>query len=753
VRPIAFLLTAFLVVCSPVGPDPSGDPDPAVAPRLASVSPGSDDVRVAPGVAVQFHVEATSPRARTLTITFLVDGLARATASSFSFQPATAGSYRVSAVVSDGELEVVHEWTVTVEPPNASPAVLLSIEPASGAAPLTARIRVQGDDPDGRVVRHRLELVGPRLLTLERPFPIDTILTLDAGSWQATAVVEDDGGATAVAGRGIEVAPPNLPPAPDLRVEPQSGEAPLEVVVDAGGTDPDGEIASYRLDIQGESITESASPIRRSARFEQAGAYRVRLSVTDDRGAEARDSLTIHVTERTPETDPPDPPPPPPPSEVAPTASLLVTPTEGEAPLEVGAHVTGQDADGSVATIRIDFDGDGVADASGGGASLDASFRYESAGTYSVTATAVDDDGLEGTAVAHVTVRPPSNLPPSGSLSLSVTSGDAPLEVRATASGSDPDGRIVKWEIEAHAGDGFLELDASRSATLVYAFQEADYAPRLRLTDDAGAVVTIEGAAVRVYRPIAGGEATVEGNPRFDATAIAPAVWSDGQDRWRFSVTVRDREGEPLANVRLRLASDRPALTAPDGTPLGPGMSLVSGELRTAADGTASGMLTTTLSTRIERAPVIDFRPFGVRIEADAGHGQWREVGRLEGLNANSTVSATASRVIVRPANEAVCPGTSIEIEVQARSRTDAPSPGAPAAGRYAELRFTDGSLVSVTPRTGYAAWRTDGAGVIRFAYAPTRADQSKLVEAWVDGQPIGELAILALQPPSKCSS
>jgi hypothetical protein len=42
---------------------------------------------------------------------------------------------------------------------------------------------------------------------------------------------------------------------------------------------------------------------------------------------------------------------------------------------------------------------------------------------------------------------------------------------------------------------------------------------------------------------------------------------------------------------------------------------------------------------------------------------------------------------------------------------------------------------------------------VIRFVYAPVRADQSKLVEAWVDGQPIGELEVIALEPISRCSS
>jgi PKD repeat protein len=747
VRRFAFLLTAFLVVCSPVGPDRA---DPADGPRLASVSPGIDEVRLEAGAQLEFHVEATSPRERPLTITFLVDGDPRATESTFSFEPASAGTYRVTAVVSDGELEAIHEWTVTVESvANVPPTVVLSVEPGSGDAPLHARFRVQGADPDGQVVRYRLELVGPTALVLYRQAAIDTVLTLDAGSWQATAVVEDDRGASSVAGRAIEVSTPNAPPVALLDVDPASGAAPLEVSVDAAGSDPDGEVVSYRLEVEAGPTIESASPIRRSIRFDIPGSFRVRLAVTDDRGAVTRDSLAVHVSEPAPQ---PSPPPPPPPG-AAPTATLTVTPAEGKAPLDVVAHVTGHDADGLVTAIRVDFDGDGVPDASGEAASLDASFRYPEPGAYVVTATIVDDDGEEGSATASVTVGPSANLAPTGSLSLSVARGDAPLEVRASAAGSDPDGHIVKWEIEATAGDGFLELDDSRSATLVYAFDEAAYMPRLRLTDDAGAMVTLTGPAVTVYRPIAGGSASIEGNPQFDATAIAPAVWSDGNDRWRFRVTVRDHDGESLPDVPLRLISERPSLTAPDGTSLGPGVSLVGGGLRTAGDGTASGTLTTTLSTRIERAPVIDFRPFAMRLEADAGHGQWREVATLAGLNANTTVSATASRMMLYPANQAVCPGTPIEFEVQARSRSDAPAPNSAAGGRYAELRFTDGSIVPAAPRQGYGSWRTDSAGVIRFVYAPSRADQSKLVEAWVDGQPIGELEVIALESVSRCSS
>ena len=745
-RRIPYLIALlFVVACSPVGPD-RGGPDPADAPVLSGFSPAIVEVRIEAGTRVEFHLVATSPRALPLTITFLVDGDPRAVAPAFAFEPQAPGTYAVSAVVSDGELETVHAWTVRVEAANLPPGAVLAIEPGSGEQPLSARVRVGGDDPDGEIVRYRLEVLGPATVTLDRAAPIDTVLVLTAGHWQATAIVEDDRGATSTASRAIDVAAPNLPPVPTLQVEPLSGPAPLDVLVDAGGADADGGIAGYRLEIDGELTVESAAPIRRIVRFESPGEFPVVLSVTDDRGALARDSIVVRVSPRVPD------PPPPPAGNSPPAVELLASPLEGRAPLEVAARASAADPDGAVTAVRLDFDGDGEPDAATAGPEIEASFRYDTPGTYAVRATAVDDDGAAGSAVATVTVRP-SNIPPTGSLSLDVTSGDAPLSVLATAAGADPDGTIVKWEIEADEGDGFLELDGSLVASLVYQFDEAPYRPRLRLTDDGGAVTLVAGPEVTVYRPIGVADATVRGNDALAATAIAPAVWSDGKDHWRIQVTLRDRGGEPLADVPLRLIPDRASLSAPDGTPLGPGATVGTGGLRTDGAGVATGVLTTTLSTRIEAAPVIGFQPFALGIEANAGHGRWIEVARLEGLNANTTVSATASRVTIRPPNQAVCPGDPIEIEVLARSRPDAPAPGAPAPGRYAELRYTDGSILPATPKPGYADWRTDAAGTIRFAYAPARADQSKLVEAWIDGQPIGQLGIIALEPVSKCPS
>ena len=747
VRRFACLATVLLaVVCSPVGPE-SIAPDPADAPRLATVLPLEDDVRITAGDPIEFHVEATSPRQKPLAVTFLVDGNPRTSAATFVFLPPAQGTYRVTAVVSDGELETTHDWTVTVDPPpNATPTVVLSFEPASGRAPLSVRARVQGADPDGRVVRFRLELAGPSSFAIERAAAIDTVLSLAAGSWQATGLVEDDRGAIAALTRTIDVAPPNLAPLPRLQADPTAGSAPLDVFVEAEGSDSDGEVAVYRLDLNGDGgfEVESSAPIRRFVRYEEPGDYRVLLSLIDDGGAEARDSLEIRVSEA--------PAPPPPPANAAPLATLTVSPREGEAPLDVDARVSAVDPDGTVAEVRIDFDGDGQADASGTAADLDARFRYQLPGDYVVRATVVDDEGATGQAVTSIAVRGPQNEPPTGTLSADVTRGDAPLEVRLDVTGADPDGRIERAELDTDQGGGFVALDPPGAKTVVYAFRETPYSPRLRLTDDAGASVVIEGPRIFAHLPVAGGSATVTGNPRFDPTAIAPAIWSDGEDEWRFQVTIRDREGEPLADVPIRVSTTRDELSAPDGTPLGPVVTLVSPPSATGAGGVATGALVTTFSTRIEAAPVIAFQPFSLLFEADAGHGEWRAVARVDGLNANTVVSASASRLVVFPPNQSVCPGTPIEFEVQARTIPDAPRPGA-ATGRYAELRYTDGSILAATPRPAWSSWRTDGAGVIRFSYTPSRVDQSRLVEAWVDGQPIGELGVIALRPSNECGS
>ena len=69
---------------------------------------------------------------------------------------------------------------------------------------------------------------------------------------------------------------------------------------------------------------------------------------------------------------------------------------------------------------------------------------YETGGTYQAVLTGVDGSGSSGAAAVTIEVSTPSNLPPQAELTVSPGSGEAPLTVSFTGSGSDSDGTVVE---------------------------------------------------------------------------------------------------------------------------------------------------------------------------------------------------------------------------------------------------------------------------------------------------------------------
>ncbi len=75
-----------------------------------------------------------------------------------------------------------------------------------------------------------------------------------------------------------------------------SGKAPLTVNFDASdSSDSDGAISSYSWDFMDGKFSTEASP---SHKFTKTGTYEVTLTVTDDQGATASDSITISVLKK-----------------------------------------------------------------------------------------------------------------------------------------------------------------------------------------------------------------------------------------------------------------------------------------------------------------------------------------------------------------------------------------------------------------------------------------------------------------------
>jgi len=95
-------------------------------------------------------------------------------------------------------------------------------------------------------------------------------------------------------GSGGATVTTNQPPTVTASASTTSGPAPLSVSFTGSGSDADGSIASYRWDFgDGTSATTASA----SKTFQSAGTYSVRLTVTDDKGAEATSSpITISVS-------------------------------------------------------------------------------------------------------------------------------------------------------------------------------------------------------------------------------------------------------------------------------------------------------------------------------------------------------------------------------------------------------------------------------------------------------------------------
>jgi plastocyanin len=86
----------------------------------------------------------------------------------------------------------------------------------------------------------------------------------------------------------------NAPPRAEIEVVPTSGEAPLEVSFNAGGSaDPDGSLAEFRWTL-GDGTTRTGREIAHT--YEQTGDYDVTLTVRDADGADASATTTIQVT-------------------------------------------------------------------------------------------------------------------------------------------------------------------------------------------------------------------------------------------------------------------------------------------------------------------------------------------------------------------------------------------------------------------------------------------------------------------------
>jgi PKD repeat protein len=258
-----------------------------------------------------------------------------------------------------------------------------------------------------------------------------------AGTYNITLTVIDNEGAMDsdnTTASVTEAQAKNVAPVADP-AGPYSGNEGEELVFDASGSsDSDGAIKSYDWDFGDGNTGSGASPAHT---YTVAGTYNVTLTVTDDGGltASSMTTATIGAT-----------------SNEAPVANAN-GPYSGTTNIEVNFYSDGsEDPDGSIVAYSWDFGDGNTMD----GASV--SHIYTEAGTYTVTLTVEDDNGIKGADSATATIGV-GNLSPIAEANGPYESGEG-VEVQFDSSGSsDPDGYIYSYEWQF--GDGATSNEAN----------------------------------------------------------------------------------------------------------------------------------------------------------------------------------------------------------------------------------------------------------------------------------------------------
>ena len=196
--------------------------------------------------------------------------------------------------------------------PNTSnpPVSILSVTPQSGYAPLTANISDSATSLDGKKITNYsiwvdIDEDGTIDETISQSNPINVSRIFNEGKVRIFEQCEDESGSKSNR-KNLEIiisklAENKLPNA-TLSVSPTSGQYPLATNISLNGTDSDGIVANYNLEIRindkvDTSISQS-TPINIPKIFDDVENATITGTVTDDKGGQTIKSVNVNATER-----------------------------------------------------------------------------------------------------------------------------------------------------------------------------------------------------------------------------------------------------------------------------------------------------------------------------------------------------------------------------------------------------------------------------------------------------------------------
>jgi len=345
---------------------------------------------------------------------------------------------------------------------NQPPTVSLT-SPTAGASfmePATITLAATASDTDGTVTKVEF-YQGSQLVATDTTNAYSaTLSNVDAGTYQLTAIATDsDGETTTSAPVSVTVSSPsNQAPTVSLTA-PAAGAtytAPASITMTASASDADGTVA--RVDFyQGSTLVRSdtTSPYGYTWSNVAAGSYQLTAVARDNDGA-TRTSAAVSVTVNSATNQAP---------------SVTLTAPASGASFSAGANITLQatasDSDGTVS--RVEFYRGSTLIGSDTTSPYAAVWSSAAAGSYSLSARAVDDDGATRTSTAvSITVATAPNQLPTVSITSPIAgqSFAAPASLTMAAAASDSDGTVAR--VDFYVGTQLVGTDTSSPYTAAW---------------------------------------------------------------------------------------------------------------------------------------------------------------------------------------------------------------------------------------------------------------------------------------------
>jgi len=328
-----------------------------------------------------------------------------------------------------------------------------------------------------------------------------------AGSYVVRLAIIDARGYEAERSESVAVA--SRTPEARFTISPERPNDGEPALFDASASgDPDGEIASFHWDFDGDGITDQVTTDAKTEHAFEIDGYHAPQLIVEDIDGDRSDprSTSIYVNAR-------------------PVAQFTVSTFEPRELEDVEFVDCSHDKDGAIRGWLWDFDdGDTSVQTS-------AVHAFRSSGTRTITLTVFDDQSASRTASATITVI---NLPPVAEVAVDSCDKETGVPFAFDASGSfdpSPCGGIVgyDWDID---GDGAYDRRTTTSALSESYDDDGTHRVTVRVTDDRGGTAVSEAVEVTVRnRP-----------PCIESIHWAPEHPTDGIEV-TFSVKAEDPDG------------------------------------------------------------------------------------------------------------------------------------------------------------------------------------------------------------------